>query len=167
MAIAALAALVFGGATVSGVRLNTSPSMPRGLWLVHDTPARVHRGDVVAACLEPSEAVKYYVGPGDCQSTSLEPVIKPVIAVAGDTVAITETGVVVDGSPIRHSARLSRDGHVRSMAVLFPPLIKGAVVVPPGFVWLVAPMDESFDSRYLGPVRTSSVIAIADPLLVE
>lgn len=167
MAIAALAVLGFGGATVCGIRLNTSPSMPRGLWIEHAVPAEVHRGDVVAACLEPSEAVQYYVGPGDCQSTSLEPVIKPVVAVAGDTVAITEAGVVVDGSPVRHSARLSRDGHGRSMAVLFPPPIEGAVVVPPGFVWLVAPMDESFDSRYLGPVRTSSIIAIADPLLVE
>ena len=128
IAIAALTVLVFGGATVSGVRLNTSSSMPRGLWLVHDTPAQLHRGDVVAACLWPSEAVRYYVGRGDCQSTSLEPVIKPIVAVAGDTVAITETGVVVNGSPIRHSARLSRDGRGRSMAVLFPP-IEG--VLPP------------------------------------
>ena len=167
IAISALAVLVFGGATVSGIRLNISSSMPRGLWIEHAVPAQVHRGDVVAACLEPSETLKYYVGPGDCQNTSLEPVIKPIVAVAGDTVAITETGVVVNGSPIRHSARLSRDGHGRSMAVLFPPRIEGAVVVPPGFVWLVAPMDESFDSRYLGPVRTSSIIAIADPLLVE
>jgi type IV secretory pathway protease TraF len=47
------------------------------------------------------------------------------------------------------------------------PPIEGAVVVPLGFVWLVVPMDQSFDSRYLGPVRTSSIIAIADPLLVE
>jgi conjugative transfer signal peptidase TraF len=141
--------------------------MPRGLWLVRDPPEQLHRGDIVAACLQPSASVKYYVGPGDCQSTSLEPVIKPVVAVAGDTVAMTEGGVVVDGSPVRHSARLSRDGHGRSMEVLFPAPIEGAVVVPPGFVWLVAPMDESFDSRYLGPVRITSIIAIADPLLVE
>ncbi len=167
MALAALSVLVFGGATVSGLRLNTSPSMPRGLWLVHHVPAQLHRGDIAAACLQPSEAVKYYVGPGDCQGTSLEPVIKPVVAVAGDTVAITEAGVVVNGSPVRHSARLAWDGHGRSMAVLFPPPVEGTVIVPPGFVWLVAPMDESFDSRYLGPVRTSSIIAIADPLLVE
>jgi conjugative transfer signal peptidase TraF len=167
VAIAALAVFVFGGATVSGIRLNTSPSMPRGLWIEHAVPAQVHRGDVVAACLEPSEALKYYLGPGDCQSTSLEPVIKPVVAVAGDTVAITEAGVVVNGSLVRHSARLSRDGHGRSMAILFPSPIEGTVVVPRGLVWLVAPMDESFDSRYLGPVRTSSIIAIADPLLVE
>jgi len=141
--------------------------MPSGLWLKRDPPEQLHRDDIVAACLQPSASVKYYVGPGDCQSTSLEPVIKPVVAVAGDTVAMTEGGVVVDGSPVWHSARLSRDGHGRSMAVLFPPPINDAAVVPPGFVWLVAPRDESFDSRYLGPVSTNSIIAIVHPLLVE
>jgi type IV secretory pathway protease TraF len=119
MATAALAVLVVGGATVSGVRLNTSPSMPRGLWLVHDIAAQLHRGDVVAACLEPSEAVKYYVGPGDCQSKSLEPVIKPVVAVAGDTVAISETGVVVLCSTVRRSG-IAQGFPGTAEAVLWP-----------------------------------------------
>jgi conjugative transfer signal peptidase TraF len=107
-------AAVIGSAAVGGVRWNGTQSMPCGLWLVRSLPSQLHRGDIVAACVKPSAAVRAYVGKGECQDTGLEPVVKEVAAVAGDTVAVTEAGVVVNDALVPHSARLHVDGQGRS-----------------------------------------------------
>lgn len=167
LGVSAVLAGLVGGAMVVGVRVNTTPSMPRGLWLERVVPSRLHRGDIVAACVVPSDAVRLYVGAGECQATHLEPVIKQIAAIPGDTVAVTEAGVIVNGDLIRNSARLVVDGKGRSLDGLFPMPVQYEHVVPPGFVWLVAPMDKSFDSRYLGSFPVKSIIGVVEPLLTE
>ena len=167
LAWSGIAVLVgLGGLALSGVVWNGTSSVPRGLWVERAVTAPLRRGDVVAACVHASSAVRHYIAPGACQDTGLEAVLKPVVAVEGDTVEVTEAGVIVNGALLKHSARLREDGEKRSLDQLFPTT-DGAVVVPSGVVWLVAPMDLSFDSRYFGPVSTSSVIGVVDPLLTE
>jgi conjugative transfer signal peptidase TraF len=158
-------AAVIGTAAVGGVRWNGTPSMPRGLWLVRSLASQLHRGDIVAACAKPSDAVRTYVGKGECQDTGLEPLVKEVVAVDGDTVSVTEAGVVVNDALVPHSARLHVDGQGRSLDALFP--IPAPSVVAPGFAWLVAPTDKSFDSRYLGAFPLTAIIGQMEPLLTE
>jgi conjugative transfer signal peptidase TraF len=116
--------------------------------------ARTASRDIVAACAEPSDVVSCYVGKGVCQGTALEPLIKPVVAVAGDTVAVTDTGVVVNGQLVVPSAPIATDGQGRAL----PQLVRMTVTVAMGHVWLVAPRDDAFDSRYLGPVSETAII---------
>ena len=82
----------------SGVRLNTTPSMPVGLWMV--TARSMSRDAFVIACLSGPEATEAedrgYLGLGSCPGR-VEPVVKPVAAVAGDVVTVTPKGISVNG----------------------------------------------------------------------
>jgi len=145
----------------AGLRVNASPSMPRGLWLeAKMTPGEIARGDIVVACLPPDQFQRRYLSPGFCD-TGLEPVVKPVVAVAGDTVEATAEGVAVNGYLLPDTAPRSRDGQGR-------PLLHatGFTVVSPGFVWLVVQRADSFDSRYVGPIPIDFIRGSATPVAV-
>jgi type IV secretory pathway protease TraF len=47
----AASGLLLVGAGHAGYRLNTTSSMPRGVWRVASAPARLARGMIVIACL--------------------------------------------------------------------------------------------------------------------
>lgn len=153
-------------AGTAGVRVNTSPSMPLGLWRTSALGGPVNRGEAVTACL-PERAARlamrrHYIGPGDCPDGSM-PLVKPVAAVAGDVVTVTPGGVAVNGEPIPNSAPLARDEAGRLLHAM-PPGLYG---VAPGTVWLLSGYDpRSFDSRYYGPIPLASVRRIAHPVLV-
>src|SRR5208283_4190638 len=48
-------------------RVNTSSSIPRGLW-IEITPGKIVRGDIVVACLPPDQIQRRYLGAGFCAS---------------------------------------------------------------------------------------------------
>lgn len=154
-AVSALA-LAYAG----GLRVNASNSMPVGIWTV--APAtQIVRGEAVVFCATAPEAARY-VGPGACPN-GLEPLVKPVAAMAGDVVTVTADGIAVNGQWMPNSAALVRDEANRGLH----PVPAGTYRVEPGFVWLLSGHDpRSFDSRYFGPVPLSAVMAVARPLLV-
>ena len=74
--IAPLALIGLGcAAYLAGFRINTTNSMPEGLWLVTSlAPASLHRGQIVTLCL-PEEAGRLaqergYIGSGTCRKTA-------------------------------------------------------------------------------------------------
>lgn len=150
----------------AGWRINTSPSVPVGLWLL-EQPAGIGRGQVVAICPPASppfleaRARGYFVD-GDC-SSGTEPLLKPIAAVAGDTVEVTGRAVVVNGQPLANSAPLAADGAGRPM-----PAVRHVHQVPAGMVWVVSSHHAgSFDSRYFGPLPVSAIQAAARPVWVR
>jgi len=155
-----LALIIVGGiGYAAGLRVNTSSSIPRGLW-IEITPGKIVRGDIVVACLPPDQIQRRYLGAGFCE-TGLEPVVKLVVAVAGDAVEVTDDGVSVNGYLLPNSSPMRRDGAGR-------PLLRatGFSIVPPGSVWLVVERPDSFDSRYIGPVPVDYIKGTATPLAV-
>ena len=156
-AVAALAAL-------AGVRINTTASMPLGLYAPDGAP--LQRGSIVAACPPatlPAVALaleRGYLPGGSCPAGNA-PLLKRVAAVAGDSVEFTSTAVVVNGRGVAGTAALQRDGEGRSLPR--PPA--GPAAVPAGYVLLLAPdSPASFDSRYIGLVPLHSVRATVRPL---
>lgn len=153
-------------AEAAGLRINTTSSLPRGLWLVVGDPGTVRLGDVVTFCppLVPALAEareRGYVGQGSCAG-EFEPMMKPVVALAGDTVAVSSAGVTVNGQVLAHSAPLSRDGAGRPL-----PQAEGGTVAE-GQVWVLSNYSErSFDSRYFGPIPHAHLTAILRPLWTE
>src|SRR5690349_2535022 len=97
VAITALAAITFGEKHPT-LRLNTTPSMPRGLYFM--TPGEPQRGATVLVCLPVSLAAwgvaRGYIGYGDCDNGS-EALLKTIAAVAGDVVTVRESGIAVNG----------------------------------------------------------------------
>jgi len=148
-------------ASLSGLRINATVSMPAGIWRSSQPAGLLRRGEAVAVCLPPSALVRRYVGPGSC-ANGLEPLVKTIGAIAGDTVALDASGARVNGLPIPHTAALAADEAGRAL----PAFPAGRYVVRPGQLFLFSSHDpRSFDSRYFGPVETSAVIATATPVL--
>ena len=155
-------------AQLCGFRINTTSSMPVGVWRVTLLPADLRRGEVVTVCLPDGDVARLaaergYVPAGSCPD-GREPLIKPVAAVAGDLVRVTRAGVSVNGIDVDGTAPLDRDTAGRPLQA-FPA---GAQQVQPGQVWLLAGFSRnSFDSRYYGPVPVGSVQSVAHPVWVR
>jgi conjugative transfer signal peptidase TraF len=154
-------------AWLCGIRVNTTASMPRGLWQVRTADASLRRGAFVTVCLSDTApireaAARGYLPAGIC-ADGYAPLVKPVAAVAGDRVTVTPRGIAVDGRPVPHTAQLVRDSYGRPLRAVAP----GVYPVMPGQVWLLSGHDpRSFDSRYFGPVPTANVQGVARPLWV-
>ena len=145
-----------------GLHVNLSASAPRGLYRIvagHPT-----RGAWVVACVSPQAAAlaraRGYLGPGPCAG-GVQPVLKPVVAIAGDVVEIGPEAVTVNGRPLPGSSSAVVDSLGRAL----PHAPWGRYLVGAGELWLVSTrVPNSWDSRYLGPISVSQVWAVARPV---
>jgi len=135
------------------LRINTTASMPIGLY--RSVPPRLERGVWVAFCL-PEESAQLgrsraYLRGGSCPDGSQE-LLKEIVAVPGDKVVLTHTGLIVNGDSIPGSALRPVDGGGRILA--HAPF--GQRCVAPGELWVLG-LDRrvSWDSRYFGPVPST------------
>jgi conjugative transfer signal peptidase TraF len=151
-----VALLAAGG--LAGFRLNLTGSMPVGLYLT--SAVAPSRDAIVLTCLPPNVAAfareRGYVPRGGGCPGSVLPVGKPIVAIAGDTVTVTPSGLFVNGRPVPNSQPLAVDRQGRPL----PQLAVGRYVVRPGAVWVVSSYSRfSFDSRYFGAIETRRVRA--------
>jgi conjugative transfer signal peptidase TraF len=157
---------IVAGCHSAGLWINTTDSMPMGLW--RQAPDQAARpGDVVLLCLPKTPATELgqargYIAPGPCP-TGQEILLKPIAAGAGDVVTVSPSGVSVNGQAFANSAQLAHDSRGRPL----PDYPAGTYRVPAGEIWLVSPHNpRSFDSRYFGPVPASLVRSTVRPVWV-
>jgi conjugative transfer signal peptidase TraF len=169
--ITGLFALLWAATWACGVRVNTSASLPMGLWVESarlPSNGLLTRGAIVTFC--PSDAPPFrlakqrgYIGGGWCPH-EYQPLFKPIAAVAGDQVSISPAGIDVNGVHIANSAPLRADNTRQPL----PTPRYGKYIVQPGSIWLVSSYNSrSFDSRYFGSVQISNVRSIVVPLWVR
>ncbi|MGB9024486.1 MAG: conjugative transfer signal peptidase TraF [Rhodomicrobium sp.] len=150
-----------------GLRLNTTSSLPMGLWRLTSLLRPPARGEIVSLCPPPTalflEAkARFYLGAGSCPG-GLEPMLKPVAGLPGDHVEATEAGISVNGTLLANSKPLAADLSGRPLT----PLASGSFQLPEGSILLVSSFNpQSFDSRYFGPLPISAVQSLAHPVLV-
>ena len=89
------------------------------------------------------------------------PIGKVVVAVAGDSVAVTADDVWVNGVPLHGSRPHFLDRRHR----LLPSLVGSSFCIRRGEVWLGSNSRLGFDSRYFGPVATSDILGFLVPLV--
>lgn len=159
-------ATIMAAILMIGLRLNFTASMPLGIYRIeHVAPSAVQRGMLVAVCAPVSAAQlgrhRGYISAGTCSGES-EPLLKTVAAVAGDRVTVASDGVRVNGHLLRNSKSVTADRSGRRML----PWPSGLYRIPRGSIWLYADNEQSWDSRYWGPVPTRNVIASVAPVLV-
>ena len=159
IAPAALTALLLT-CVYAGVRLNTSGSLPVGLYITTQQPT-----DLVEFCpAEPlaSLAIRRGYRPrGSCADGAM-PLLKPVAARAGDVVDCSAGGIAVNGRILPNTAPLKLDSQGRPL----PPWPFGHYNVAAGTVWVASSYSaKSFDSRYFGPVPRTAIRAWLRPLL--
>ena len=136
-----------------GLRINTSPSLPMGLYVV--TTDRT--ANLVEFCpAEPFATlslIRGYRDPGICRDGGA-PLLKPIVATAGDAVELSGRGISVNGLLLPNTAPLSKDTKGRPLTAW--PF--GRYSVSPGTVWVASSYhSRSFDSRYFGPVYTTAI----------
>lgn len=157
---AALAVLAVGAGLF--VRVNTTPSLPRGIYLRLPLGSRpVAPGDDVFVCMPAGAAARLAVERGyvsastrDCASGAV-PLLKHVLAAEGDTVRLDSSGVFVRGRRIGPPPR-EQDRAGRPLRPVY-----GRWALSPGALWLGSDIVNGYDSRYLGPVPTRLVLGRA------
>ena len=162
-AAVSVAGLVYWMFSSIGIRVNASPSLPIGLYRIDSGP----QARVVEFCpAEPYGALanlRRYRDAGRCPDGGT-PLLKPVVARAGDEVVVAANGVTVNGAFLPNSAPRTRDSAGRPLT----PWAFGTYRVEPGNLWVVSSYEaRSFDSRYFGPIKESQVLDRLRPLLVR
>src|SRR5262249_42122808 len=113
-------------------RWNWSASVPVGLYYMSHRSPEI--GELVAFCL-PKEIAQYakargYIGFGFSCPGWTQPLLKPVVATAGDSVAIAPAGVTVRGVTVSNTRVFTADSQGRPQVVW---IAAGEHIVTPGF----------------------------------
>lgn len=156
--------ILFGLFQISGslgLRINTSPSLPVGLYV---TTADKNSRLVEFCPPEPYARLaitRGYRDAGNC-SDGAAPLLKPVIAKAGDVVEVSRHGLRVNGRDVLNSAAVQTDTKGRPLNAW--PF--GRYTVSAEMVWVASSYHpRSFDSRYFGPIKTSVIRDHVRPLV--
>jgi conjugative transfer signal peptidase TraF len=156
--------LVLAALGAAGARINTTQSLPQGLYWT--TRAPVEPGAAVLFCPPPrrlfDEAqARGYLGAGYCPG-GYGYLMKRVVAVQGDTVTVAEDGVRVNGKPLVHSAPLKADAAGRPL----PCSTRARYTLNATELWLMSDgSPTSFDSRYFGPIDRAQIQAVITPVM--
>jgi conjugative transfer signal peptidase TraF len=146
-------------AGVSGVRINTSYSLPLGLYVESD------RGNLIEFCPEQpyaaQSAQRGYRKPGFACQDGAVPLMKPVVATEGDMVEVTHHGIAVNGQLLPKTMPMAKDSQGRDLE----PFPMGTYQVEPGTVWVASTYNiGSYDSRYMGPIDARLIRRRLKPL---
>jgi conjugative transfer signal peptidase TraF len=148
----------------SGLRINTTKSIPVGLYGMTDAP--IARGKYVIFCPPQStlfdEARKRgYIGAGFCPG-GYGLMMKRVAAAGGDVVTSTQDGISVNGQLLRLSVPLEADKAGRAMPrYLFDDYRLGESEL----LLMSNGRGTSFDGRYFGPVDAAQVRGVVRPVI--
>lgn len=156
-------AAVGGTMYAAGARVNTSKSIPLGLYWTSSAP--INKGEYVIFC-PPQRAVfedareRGYIGSGFCAG-DYGYMMKMVLAAKGDTVSVTPLGVTVNGELLPHSKPLPVDTAGRPL----PRMSAERYTLGESELLLMTDRSAtSFDARYFGPVTRAQVKSVIRPV---
>ena len=150
------------GARISGIYMNTTPSLPVGFYRIVDEP--IVNGAYVAFC-PPQNAVfdmamnRSYINRGDCPG-GYGLLLKRVFAQSGDTVFIDQAGIYVNGKHLPNSAQLTADADGHAL-----PQYQLQAVLDDGESLLLSDLNpQSFDARYFGLIVRDQIKQVVRPI---
>jgi conjugative transfer signal peptidase TraF len=144
--------------------INTSPSIPLGLYTIHQITAPLKQDDLVVVCLAKSYQdfgmSRGYIHAGiRCKGSA--PLLKLIIAVPGDNVVLTNQEIIINNKIFQYSTQ-KLDSKQRSL----PSWPRGNYRNTRGY-WLIGTNDQhSWDSRYYGPIDRNQIIFLIKHLWV-
>jgi conjugative transfer signal peptidase TraF len=156
-------AVVCGFGYVAGLRINTTKSIPVGLYKLDPTPPQ--KGDYVIFCPPQKEIFSVaqkrgYIGSGFCPG-GYGVMMKRILAAKGDEVTFSKDGVFVNGQLLPYSKPLNVDPGGRAL-----PVLREVYTLEISEILLMTDQSpSSFDGRYFGPVTASQIISTITPLL--
>jgi conjugative transfer signal peptidase TraF len=154
--------MVCGLVYAAGIRLNTTPSIPVGVYRLTNEP--LVKGAYVLFCPPPAAVfdlakARGYLGAGYCPG-GYGQLMKKVLAVQDDVVVIGTDGVRVNGQLLPLSAPIKADGAGRPL-----PDYKASRVLGSTEVLVMSDSNSgSFDGRYFGPIQRSQIQGVIRPI---
>jgi conjugative transfer signal peptidase TraF len=162
LGVVGISMLLAMGAYQADVVINTTPSLPLGLYRAVNGP--VTRGAYVKFC--PPESPVFdearrrgYLGAGFCPG-GYAYMIKRMAAGPGDQVAVTHEGVFINGRLLAMSAPMRADGDGR----LMPGFALNRALTASELLLMSDVSRVSFDARYFGPLDLAQVRAVVEPI---
>ena len=166
VAMGGAAVLAFGvGCYAVGARVNTTKSIPVGVYLSSSTP--VGKGAYVMFCppeidLFDDARKRGYIGGGFCPG-GYGYLMKKVMALKGDVVTVADEGVRVNGELLPLSAPIKADKAGRPLpfySASFYELGNSEVLL------MSDVSSTSFDGRYFGPINVSQIKTAIVPVVI-
>jgi conjugative transfer signal peptidase TraF len=158
MSVFILCGLVYA----AGIRLNTTPSIPVGVYRLTDE--RIVKGSYVLFCPPPATVfdmakARGYLGAGFCPG-GYGQMMKKILAVKDDVVAIGINGVQVNGQLLPLSVPIKADGAGRPL-----PGYEASWTLGSAEVLVMSDSNRgSFDGRYFGPIQRSQIEGVIRPV---
>ena len=149
----------------AGVRVNTTRSIPVGLYLTSSAP--VHKGAYVLFCPPPTGVFdearqRGYIGSGLCPG-GYGYMMKKVLAAKADAIDVADDGVRINGELLPLSAPLKADKAGRPLA----RYQASSYALGNSEVLLMSDVSRtSFDSRYFGPIHVAQIKSVIEPVFV-
>ena len=152
-------------ASLAGVRINTTPSYPLGIYRMTNAP--IEKGALVIFC--PADTAIFhqakergYIGSGFCLGGTGH-MIKKIMATTHDMVEFTGAGVWVNGALLPNSTPMDKDAEGRSLSAVKADI----ATLDDHTVLLMSDYNpNSFDARYFGLMDKSQVVSVVRPLWV-
>ena len=164
-AVVGAAALLLGvGSYSAGARVNTTKSIPVGLYWLSEQP--VEKGAYVVFCPPPlgvfdDAKERGYIGAGFCPG-GYGLMMKRVLAAKDDQVAVTAEGVTVNGQLLPLSAPLTFDKAGRAL----PRYQSDRYTLGNAELLLMSDVSgTSFDGRYFGPINRNQIQGVIRPVI--
>jgi conjugative transfer signal peptidase TraF len=150
------------GFQISGIYINTTPSLPVGFYKIVDEP--IVSGAYVAFCPPQNEIFdmainRRYLNQGDCPG-GYGLLLKRVFAQSGDTVLIDQEGIFVNGEHLPSSAQLKTDAEGHAL----PQSRLQAVLNDAEYLLLSDLNPQSFDARYFGLIARNQIQQVVRPI---
>ncbi|HHS8316189.1 TPA: conjugative transfer signal peptidase TraF [Legionella pneumophila] len=164
LAITGLGMLAIAGiGYVAGARINTSKSVPPGLYWITNQP--IQKGAFVLVCpskTKPFEVARArgYISYGFCPG-DFGYLIKRVAAMGGDTVTVNDLGVWVNQHLLPYSKPLKQDMNLRPLHAWH---LKAYRLLDTEVLLMTHESPTSFDARYFGPLNRQQVQAVLRPV---
>lgn len=167
-AIAGIAALILAFFSYAcGARINRTNSLPKGLyWRVNKAP---ERGDIIAFWPDGSEPFRIarargYILPGvynKTDGTGYELMLKRLMGLPGDTVSITDDGVIVNGSLLPNTVPLSHDNVGDPLPVV---RFTDYRLAEHEALFVSDYLPRSYDARYFGVQQMRQIVEVVVPI---
>jgi conjugative transfer signal peptidase TraF len=154
--------ILSGLAKAIGIRLNTTPSIPVGVYRLTNEP--LGKGAYVLFCPPPAAVfdmakARGYLGAGYCPG-GYGQMMKKILAIQYDVVSIGTDGVRVNGQLLPLSAPIKADGAGRPL-----PDYKASWVLGSTEVLVMSDSNSgSFDGRYFGPIQRLQIQGVIRPI---
>ena len=149
-------------AVAAGLRINGTHSFPVGFYFA--SHKRPEKGDLVFVSSPPLPLFALAKDRGylNVAYSPTPHLVKRLAGVAGDRVTIDSAGVEVNGIRLANSTPSNCDSAGRPLQAC---LLKDHILGPDEVLLMSDYNPASFDSRYFGPLQTTTIESVIKPLL--